>query len=69
MKKFVQIYGKYFFVLPLVLAIREYYGIIFNKYFGDWFSALMMTGFAIYFYLMSVGKIKKKSRTTKDKVF
>ena len=66
MKKFVQIYGKYFFVLPLVLAIREYYGIIFNKYFGDWFSALMMTGFTIYFYLMSVGKIKYKEQDNKE---
>ena len=43
MKKFVQMYGKYFFVLPTILAIVEWYGSFFDKGWGDWFSAIMFT--------------------------
>ena len=50
MKKFVQMYGRYFFILPLILSTREWYGIIAKEYWGDWFSALMFTGFTYYFY-------------------
>tara|TARA_S200000501_G_scaffold116036_1_gene109007 strand:- start:296 stop:496 length:201 start_codon:yes stop_codon:yes gene_type:complete len=58
MKKFVQMYGRYFFVLPTILAIVEWYGSIFGKGWGDWFSAVMFTGLAYYFYGMSTGKYK-----------
>ena len=58
MKKFVQMYGKYFFVLPTILAIVEWYGSFFDKGWGDWFSAIMFTVLAYYFYGMSIGKFK-----------
>ncbi len=58
MKKFVQMYGKYFFVLPTILAIIEWYGIIFGEKRSDWFSAIMFTVLAYYFYGMSIGKFK-----------
>ena len=61
MKKFVQMYGKYFFVLPTILAIVEWYGIIFDTNRGDWFSAIMFTVLAYYFYGMSTGKFKYDS--------
>ena len=58
MKKFVQMYGKYFFVLPTILAIIEWYGIILSEKRSDWFSAIMFTVLAYYFYGMSIGKFK-----------
>ena len=58
MKKFVQMYGRYFFVLPTILAIVEWYGIILSEKRGDWFSAIMFTVLAYYFYGMSIGKFK-----------
>ena len=58
MKKFVQMYGRYFFVLPTILAIVEWYGIILSEKRGDWFSAIMFTLLAYYFYGMSIGKFK-----------
>ena len=62
MKKFVQMYGSYFFILPLILSTREWYGIIAKEYWGDWFSAIMFTGFTYYFYGMSIGKFKNKGQ-------
>ncbi len=34
MKKFVQMYGRYFFILPLILSTREWYRIIAKEYWG-----------------------------------
>ena len=68
MKKFVQIYGRYFFVLPLILTIWEWYVIIFSDKGGDWFSAIMFSGFTYYFYGMSIGKFKYKEQEEEESV-
>ena len=66
MKKFFQTYGRYFFVLPLILTIREWYVIIFSETGGDWFNAIMLSGFTYYFYGMSIGKFKYKEQEEEE---
>ena len=59
MKKLLQKYGKYSWVLPLLFSIKELYQVLFTTK-GDILDFLMMTGMTFWFWGMSVGKFSRK---------
>tara|TARA_B100000214_G_scaffold354936_1_gene312242 strand:- start:616 stop:786 length:171 start_codon:yes stop_codon:yes gene_type:complete len=50
-------YGRYFWVLPLLVSIRELYQVLYTTK-GDILDFLIMVGMAYWFWGMSVGKFK-----------
>ena len=57
MKGLVQKYGKYFWVLPLLVSFRELYQILYGTK-GDVVDFIFLVGLSYYFWGMSVGKFK-----------
>ena len=57
MKGLVQKYGRYFWVLPLLVFIRELYQVLYTTK-GDILDLLIMVGMTYWFWGMSVGKFK-----------
>mgnify|MGYP004389600917 CR=1 FL=1 len=57
MKGLVQKYGRYFWVLPLLVSIRELYQVLYTTK-GDILDLLIMVGMTYWFWGMSVGKFK-----------
>ena len=52
-------YGRYFWVLPLLVSIRELYQVLYTTK-GDILDFLIMVGMAYWFWGMSVGKFPYK---------
>ena len=52
-------YGKFFWVLPLLMSIRELYQIL-SQANGDILDLVMFIGFTYWFWGISVGKFKDK---------
>ena len=54
-------YGKFFWVLPLLMSIRELYQIL-SQTNGDILDLVMFIGFTYWFWGISVGKFKDEIR-------
>ena len=52
-------YGKFFWVLPLLMSIRELYQIL-SQTNGDILDIVMFIGFTYWFWGISVGKFKEE---------
>ena len=52
-------YGKFFWVLPLLMSMRELYQIL-SQTNGDILDLIMYLGFIYWFWGISVGKFKDK---------
>ena len=50
-------YGKYFWVISLMIVIRELYQLFYGDK-GDITELIIFSGFTYYFWGMSVGKFK-----------
>ena len=50
-------YGKYFWVISLMIVIRELYQLFYADQ-GDITELIIFSGFTYYFWGMSVGKFK-----------
>tara|TARA_B100000900_G_scaffold411880_1_gene432469 strand:- start:176 stop:376 length:201 start_codon:yes stop_codon:yes gene_type:complete len=50
-------YGKYFWVISLMIVIRELYQLFYGDQ-GDITELIIFSGFTYYFWGMSVGKFK-----------
>ena len=59
MKGLVQKYGLYFWILPLLISIRELYQVFYTTK-GDVLDFIFMDGMAYWFWGMSVGKFPYK---------
>jgi hypothetical protein len=59
MKIFFKKYGKYFWVLPLIFAVDEWYRILIVGN-GDILTGIMIGGFTYYFWGVGTGRIVDK---------
>tara|TARA_E500000075_G_scaffold127019_1_gene132239 strand:- start:304 stop:483 length:180 start_codon:yes stop_codon:yes gene_type:complete len=57
MKGLFEKYGRYFWVLSLLISVRELYQILYGTK-GDVVDFLFFVGMSYYFWGMSVGKFK-----------
>ena len=57
MKGLFEKYGRYFWVLSLLISVRELYQILYGTK-GDVVDFLFFDGMSYYFWGMSVGKFK-----------
>tara|TARA_B100001250_G_scaffold406653_1_gene426083 strand:- start:700 stop:879 length:180 start_codon:yes stop_codon:yes gene_type:complete len=57
MKDFFTKYGKYFFIIVLLCAMKEWADLLFRDD-GDFILAILTTALTYYFWGLSVGKFK-----------
>ena len=58
MKNFLAKYGKHFWIATLFVTIPSLYSFFFKN--GDWFTALLLSGWSYYFFLKGTGRLQDK---------